>query len=109
MYMYRALAKELVYLDSAFLSGCSVVRSPHDPGVVAALLELHHDVDEASDAALHSLAEGVVVLGQDPAVVLLLNPRHLHSQNLLHLETWGMGYGTWGMGYGTWENRGMKE
>ena len=72
MHMYRALAKERVYLDSA-LSARSVVRSPHDPGVVAALLELHHDVDEASDASLHSLAEGVVVLGQDPAVVLLLN------------------------------------
>ena len=34
--------------------------------MVAAFLELHHEVDEACDAALHSFTEGLIILSQDP-------------------------------------------
>ena len=34
--------------------------------MVAALLELHHHVDEPSDAALDPFTQGTVVLGQYP-------------------------------------------
>lgn len=37
--------------------------------MVTALLQLHDYVDEASDAALHSLAKGLVVLCQYPPTV----------------------------------------
>jgi len=36
--------------------------------MVAALLELHDQVDEPSDGPLHTLAQSLVVLGQDPPV-----------------------------------------
>ena len=44
------------------LVGCS-----HYPDVVAALLQLHDQVDEPRDGPFHSLAQGLVVLGQDPS------------------------------------------
>lgn len=34
--------------------------------MVAAFLEFHHDVNEASDAALHSFTQCLVVLSQNP-------------------------------------------
>lgn len=34
--------------------------------MVAAFLQLHHDVDESRDAPLHSLAQCFVVLAQNP-------------------------------------------
>ena len=37
-----------------------------NPDVVAALLQLHHHVDESSDATLNTLAQSLVVLGQNP-------------------------------------------
>ncbi len=36
-----------------------------EEGVVAAFLELHHDVDERAHAALHTLAQRGVVLRED--------------------------------------------
>ena len=35
--------------------------------MVAALLQLHDNVDEASDASLHSFAQSLIVLGQYPS------------------------------------------
>ena len=36
------------------------------PGVVTALLKLHHHINEPGDAALNALTQCTVVLGQDP-------------------------------------------
>ncbi len=56
-----------------------VVRRPREVGVIAALLQLHHQVDKADGGGLVALGEGGVVLGEDVLVVLLLLPRHVHA------------------------------
>ncbi len=53
-------------------------------GVVAALLQLHDDVDKGGGRSFVALAQGRVVFGQDPLVILLLERRHVHAQDLLH-------------------------
>ena len=51
-----------MYLDSVLGRAGDVVRGPDDPRVVTALLQFHHDIDEASDAALHSFTQSTIVL-----------------------------------------------
>ena len=53
--------------------------------MIAALLELHHDVEERVDVAARALAQLFVVLGEHELVVALLNARHLDAQYLLDL------------------------
>ena len=43
------------------------VGRSHYPDVVAAFLQFHDQVDEPRDGPFHSLAQGFVVLGQDPS------------------------------------------
>ena len=60
------IVAENVYLYSISRLYLTLVLSSDYPRVVAALLQLHDNVDESSDAALHSLAKSLVVLCQYP-------------------------------------------
>ena len=53
--------------------------------MVAALLELDHQVNEAHVGALDPLGQGEVVLGQNVFVILLLLARHVYPEDLFHL------------------------
>lgn len=44
-----------------------LLRGPDQVTVVAALLQLHHDVQEARRAAFDTFAQSFVVSGQDPS------------------------------------------
>ena len=63
-----------------------VFRSSHEVAMVAALLQFHHDVDEARHTSLDAFRQLAIVLGENPLVVLLLHLRHLDSQNLFGLS-----------------------
>eukprot|EP00955_Chlamydomonas_euryale_P108564 365860-Chlamydomonas_euryale.AAC.3 len=60
-------------------------RFPSSERVVAALFELHDDVQQRHLAALGALVQLLEVSGQDPLVVLPLQRRHLHAQDALIL------------------------
>ena len=62
------LSFSLAHLDSLLGRAGEVVWVPDDPRVVTALLQLHHDIDEARDAALHSFTQCLVVLSQNPTM-----------------------------------------
>ena len=62
-----------------------VLRRLSKIAVVATLLQLHHNINEAHRGRLVALHEGAVVLGKNVSVVLLLHPRHVHPQNLFYL------------------------
>ena len=61
------IGSSIEYLQSVGRGGFSVLWS-HDPGVVATLLELHDNIDESSDTALHSLAQCSIVPRQNPSL-----------------------------------------
>lgn len=52
--------------------------------MVTALLEVHHDVEER-DRLGASCVQLLKVLGEDPAVVLLLHGSQVHTHNQLSL------------------------
>ena len=65
--------------------------------MVATLLQLHDDVHETRDGSLDTFAEGLVVSGEDQAVVLALLFGHLYAKDLLQLAGRG---GDEGVGLG---------
>ena len=65
------------YLKSIPGLNLALILGSDYPCVVTALLQLHDNVDEASDAALHSLAKSLVVLCQDPPTVEGIKTRGL--------------------------------
>lgn len=53
-------------------------------GMVATLFQFNNYVEESARRAFDTLSESVVILCQNPLVILLLNGGHLNTQNLLH-------------------------
>jgi len=53
-------------------------------GMVATLFQFDNNVEEGARGAFDTLPQSVVVLGQNPLVILLLDSSHLNTQNLLH-------------------------
>lgn len=52
--------------------------------VVTALFQLHHNIQETRCAASCPFGKSLIVSGQDPLVILLLQSRHLHPEDLFH-------------------------
>lgn len=63
---------------------------PNQRRMIAALLQLHHNVAETLHRPLNSLRKLIIVPGEDPLVVLLLLGRHIDPEDLLDFGREGL-------------------
>ncbi len=60
---------DLIYLQLTFIFLLLFLPQPrglHQKTMVTTLLQLHDDIDESTDIALHPLGKGLIIFGQDP-------------------------------------------